>query len=554
MTDDQGWGDLSMHGNRMIHTPIIDEMAREGVTFDRFYVCPVCSPTRAEILTGRYHVRGGVYDTGEGGERLDLDEVTFAQVFQDAGYKTAAYGKWHNGMQYPYHPNARGFDDYYGFASGHWGNYFSPVLEHNGQLVHGQGFLVDDLTDRAIEFIEENHEDPFLVYLPYNTPHSPMQVPDRWWNKFKDMPLEQGHRYKEQEDVAHTKAAYAMCENIDWNVGRILEKLDTLGLDENTIVLFLSDNGPNGWRWNGDMKGRKGWTDEGGVRSPLIIRWKGTLPAGKTIKQIAGAIDLYPTLADLAGLQYATEKMLDGKSLKALCFDQDIAWEDRLIFSYWNERTSARSQRYRLDHEGQLFDMINDPGQRTDISTTESEIHTELVEAKDRWEKEVLNELKEADPRPFPVGHPDFPYTQLPARDADAHGGIIRSNQWPNCSFYTNWLSVSDSMSWDVEVLEEGDYQAVIYYTCAAENVGCTLELTFLKASILSEVNEAHDPPLRGMENDKVLRVESYVKDFKPHALGVIHLLQGPGKMTLKATQIIGQGAVDFRLMMLERI
>jgi len=136
LSDDQGWGDLGLQGNTNINTPNIDALSATGATLNNFYVCAVCSPTRAELLTGRYHFRGGVYSTGGGGERLDLDETTIAELFQKAGYSTAAYGKWHNGMQYPYHPNGRGFSDYYGFCSGHWGNYHSPMLEHNGRFYH----------------------------------------------------------------------------------------------------------------------------------------------------------------------------------------------------------------------------------------------------------------------------------------------------------------------------------------------------------------------------------------------------------------------------------
>ncbi|MGI9240367.1 MAG: sulfatase-like hydrolase/transferase, partial [Verrucomicrobiales bacterium] len=191
LTDDQGWGDLSASGNSNLSTPNIDQLAAEGASFDRFFVCPVCSPTRAEFLTGRYHPRGGVYSTSAGGERLDLDEKTVADAFRAAGYATGAWGKWHNGMQYPYHPNGRGFDEFYGFCSGHWGDYYSPMLEHNGAIVRGNGFVIDDFTERAIKFIEEQHRDgrPFFAYLPYNTPHSPMQVPDRWWQKFEDADL-----------------------------------------------------------------------------------------------------------------------------------------------------------------------------------------------------------------------------------------------------------------------------------------------------------------------------------------------------------------------------
>jgi arylsulfatase A-like enzyme len=318
LADDQGWGDLSIHGNTNLSTPNIDSIGREGAVFDRFYVCPVCSPTRAEFLTGRYHPRSGVFATSTGGERMDLDEKTIADTFRAAGYATAAFGKWHNGAQFPYHPNARGFDEFYGFCSGHWGNYFSPPLEQNGEMVRGNGFMPDDFTNHAIRFIERHKGGPFFAYIAYNTPHSPMQVPDRWWDKFKDKELSLRGADANSGNVAHTRAALAMCENLDWNVGRILQELDVLGIADNTIVLYFCDNGPNGRRWNGDMKGAKGSVDEGGVRSPLLIRWPGKIAAGTEIMQIAGAIDLLPTLAALARIPIASTKPLDGINLAPL--------------------------------------------------------------------------------------------------------------------------------------------------------------------------------------------------------------------------------------------
>ena len=164
LADDQGWGDLSVHGNTNLATPNIDSLARDGALFDRFFVCPVCSPTRAEFLTGRYYPRGGVYGTSAGSERLDLDEVTIAETFKAGGYATGAFGKWHNGGQHPYHPNSRGFDEYYGFTSGHWAQYFDTRMDHNGEVVRGKGFIIDDLTDHAIDFIEENKDQPFFAY------------------------------------------------------------------------------------------------------------------------------------------------------------------------------------------------------------------------------------------------------------------------------------------------------------------------------------------------------------------------------------------------------
>src|SRR5688572_18353146 len=286
LTDDQGWGDLSASGNTDLSTPNIDSLAAGGVSLDRFFVCAVCSPTRAEFLTGRYHPRGGVRGVSTGGERLDLDERTIADVFKAAGYATGAFGKWHNGTQYPYHPRGRGFDEYYGFTSGHWGTYFDPPLDHNGELVRGKGFIVDDLTDRAMAFMEASARSgrPFFCYVPYNTPHSPMQVTDRFWERFAKADLPMRGVNPRQEDLGHTRAALAMCENVDWNVGRMLAKLEDLKLARDTIVVYFHDNGPNGGRWNGGMRGRKGSVDEGGVRSPLLVRWPGKIPAGRNVK------------------------------------------------------------------------------------------------------------------------------------------------------------------------------------------------------------------------------------------------------------------------------
>lgn len=555
LADDQGWGDLSISGNTNVKTPNIDQLAESGVSFDRFYVCPVSSPTRAELLTGRYHPRGGVFSTSTGGERLDLDETTIADYFKKAGYSTAAYGKWHNGTQPPYHPNARGFEDFYGFCSGHWGNYFSPVLEHNGEIVKGNGYVIDDFTDRGIDFIEKNKDKPFFLYLPYNSPHSPMQVPDKWWDKFENTELKMRYHGPEEEDTLFTKAALAMCENIDWNVGRIINKIEELHLSENTIIVYLSDNGPNSWRWNGNMKGRKGSTDEGGVRVPFIIKWDGNLPAGKKIKEIAGAIDLLPTLADLAGIELQPEKPLDGISLKPLLVGKnDFVWNDRFIFSHWRRKTSVRNQRFRLDHEGKLFDITNDPEQNEDVSKKYSEITNTLLSERTKWEKEVLSELSKPDTRPFTIGHPKFTVTHIPARDGIAKGNIRRSNKFPNDSYFTNWTSTFDSILWNVEVLAGGYFEVEIYYTCTPEDVGATIELNFADEKLTKRITEAHNPPLQGMENDRIKRQESYVKDFRPMKMGTICLKEGQGKLILKALEIPGKQAFDLKMITLKRI
>ncbi|MAS92501.1 MAG: N-acetylgalactosamine 6-sulfate sulfatase [Verrucomicrobiales bacterium] len=555
LTDDQGWGDLSLNGNSNLSTPNIDQLAAEGASFDRFYVCPVCSPTRAEFLTGRYHQRGGVYSTSAGGERLDQDELTIGDVFRSAGYATGAYGKWHNGMQFPYHPNGRGFDDFYGFCSGHWGDYFSPMLEHNGEIVTGDGFVVDDFTNRAMNFIEENKEKPFFVYLPYNTPHSPMQVPDRFWNKFKDKDLAMHHRDPEKEEDLHLRCALAMCENIDWNVGRVLEKLNALDLTEDTIVIYFCDNGPNGWRWNGGMKGRKGSTDEGGVRSPMIIRWPGKIAPATRIETLGSAIDLMPTLASMAGVSFEPRKPLDGKDLSSVLLGETPANElqNRKVFSAWKNKASVRTAKYRIGNEGGLYDMEKDPGQGKDVRKQKPELHAELTKELRQWKAEMVKELG-TDTRPFVIAHPGHAFTQIPARDGVPHGGIERSNKFPNDSFFGNWTSKEDRIVWTAEVAESGEFEVLIYYTCDPEDVGATVELSFNGAALSGTISEPNPSPLIGAEEDRAPRVESYTQDWKPMKLGTISLEKGEGELTLRATDIPGKEVMDFRLLLLKRL
>jgi arylsulfatase A-like enzyme len=550
LADDQGWGDLSIHGNRNLSTPSIDSIGKDGALFDRFFVCPVCSPTRAEFLTGRYHARSGVRGTSTGAERMNLDERTIAETFKAAGYTTGAFGKWHNGSQHPYHPNARGFDEYYGFTSGHWGQYFDPELDHNGRLARGKGYITDDLTNHALDYLSRNRTRPFFCYLAYNTPHSPMQAPDRFYRKFAEFEPAMRATNPMQEEIGMTRAALAMVENLDWNVGRVLAKLDELKLAGDTVVLYFSDNGPNSWRWNGGMKGRKGSTDEGGIRSPLLIRWPGHVKPSIRIPQIAGAIDLLPTLADLAGIRPVSEKPLDGKSLKPLLLGQASQWPDRMIFTLQGRRVSVRTQQHRLDSDGRLYDMVADPAQERDVSQENPQTAARLREAVAAWSKEMLP-LVGRDERPYPVGHAAL--TLLPARDGVPGGGIERSSKHPNCSYFKHWTRKEDSMTWDIEVAQAGEYEAEIYYACHKEDVGSTVELSFEGAQVRRKIDEAHDPPLIGAKDDRYERSESYVKDFKPCRMGVIRLAARRGILALRAVDVAGKEVAEVRYVSLTR-
>lgn len=546
LTDDQGWGDLSINGNTNLATPNIDTLARDGATLQDFYVCQVCAPTRAEFLTGRYYPRTGVSGVSRGQGRLNADEVTIANLFKGAGYATGAFGKWHNGTQPPLHPKYRGFDEFYGFTSGHWGHYFSPPLDHNGKRVRGNGFIVDDFTERAMAFIDASRDQPFFCYVPLNTPHSPMFVPDRFYERFAGKDPVLRHRDSRKEDVMMTRAALALCENIDWNVGRILKKLDDLKLRDDTVVVYFSDNGPNSWRWNGGMKGRKGSIDEGGLRSPLFIRWPGRIRAGSTLRHVAGAIDLLPTLTDLVGIERepSKEKPLDGRSLADLLLGRDSRWESRLLFSTKRDQVSVRTDRFRLDAQGQLFDIATDRGQRADVSSQHRELTARLIQQARRHAQEMEVHFATNRDRPFHVGF--GPSTTLPARDGVEHGTIQRSSRAPNNSFFTHWTRREDSITWDVDVGESGDYEAIVYYTCAKGDEGATIQLGMDGgAAVRARVDKVFDPPLYDKSKERVTRSHYFVKDFEPLRLGTLRLGKGRGTLRLSALEVRGQRVID---------
>ena len=316
LTDDQGYGDVGVHGNDVLRTPNLDRLAREGVRIKEFYVTPLCATTRASLLTGRYNQRTGVLWPFLGAEVLRHREVTLAEALKDAGYQTALIGKWHLGRYGKYGPLTHGFDEFLGFRDGMIDDYFDTALEHNGLPVRISNYITDALTDAALRFVESNRSRPFFLFLSYNAPHIPNQVP-----------LKYEQEYTEKGLSPHLAKVYGMITCLDDGIGRVLEALEKLGLEENTIVVFLSDNGPQmessrqmqqfrsrEWhrmdamwkgvgRYNANLRGEKATVYEGGIRSPFFARWVGQLPAGKTLEVAASHIDLLPTLLDLCGFR-----------------------------------------------------------------------------------------------------------------------------------------------------------------------------------------------------------------------------------------------------------
>ena len=561
LTDDQGFGDVRSHGNALIDTPVHDRIANEGVRFDRFFVSPVCAPTRASLLTGRYHIRTGVHGVTRGHEIMRDNEVTIAELLKANGYATGAFGKWHNGSQYPHHPNGQGFDEFFGFCAGHWNNYFDTTLEHNGTMVETRGFIIDTLTDAALQFIESNKDRPFFCYVPYNTPHSPWQVPEQYWEKYQD---------KGVADPA-VACAYAMCENIDDNMGRLLSKLDELKIADDTIFIYLSDNGPNTDRYNAGMKGRKGSAHEGGSRVPFFMRYPSRIAAGTIVKSIAAHIDLLPTLMEYCGVGDYRTKPLDGMSLVSLIENKPGPWPSRTLFTVWggtqlNEgRRAVRSDRWRAVNERRgwgLYDMISDPSQTHNLAQAKPELLARFQASYDSWFAGAAS--GGFDPIPIQVGHPErnevvleghYAYlTPTGGKRADAkvhgisyHGRSGWANDWVD-----NWTSTKAYPYWNLYVVREGEYRIVLKYACASPDLGSLLRVE----AGGNELNLKVDKPFVPMtipSPDRVGRKEAPDRSWGSLTAGSLRLPKGGTQLKVRAIEIPGGEALELKAVHLIR-
>lgn len=545
MTDDQGWGDLSLHGNESIETPNLDRLAKESTRFNRFYVSPVCAPTRASLLTGRYHLRTGTSWVTHRKEVMRSEEVTIAEILRDAGYSTGIFGKWHNGEQYPHNPQGQGFDTFFGFSSGHWNNYFDTQVESEGETVRTTGFITDVLTDQAIEFIHENQDDPFLCYVPYNAPHGPFQVPDKYFNKYKSGGLDD-----------KTAAVYGMVENVDDNVGLLLQTLDSLQLKENTIVVFLTDNGPNGRRYNGGMKGVKGNVDEGGVRVPFFIRWPGKIRANHEIETIASHIDVLPTLAQLCGISLPDSLALDGVSLGPLLSDNAEEWKPRNIYTHQVRQTlamtlgSVRSDRHRLvlrNDSTLLYDMIQDPFQTNDISVSQLMVANKLRADYISWFEDVTKNY--SSPPPIEIGYEKYTRIRLPAHEAKLTGNIKFKGGmgWAN-DYIVNWISSEDVASWDINIKRPSEIEVSMWYTASENSVGSEVKIEMNGEELRSSISEVFDPEFI-YSPDRVPRGEVYEKRWTSIVLGSLKSEAGIYDINLRIVNNLDAAGLDVKML-----
>lgn len=396
LTDDQGYGDVGCLGNTRIHTPNMDRIAREGVQFTRFHVSPVCAPTRASLMTGRYNYRTCVTDTYLGRAMMHPDEVTIAQVFRNAGYRTGIFGKWHLGDNYPMRATDRGWDTSIVHRGGGLSQpagefnerYFNPVLLYDGVPRQATGYCTDIYTRDAIEFIEQNRHRPFFTYLATNAPHSPPDVDQRW-----------AAPYRAAGFNDWDSKIYGMITNIDDNVGRLLQRLHELKLEDNTIVIFMGDNGPERPRFNAGMRGLKCSVYEGGIRVPFFLRWPGRLKPGR-VDRLAAHIDVLPTLAEACGVALPKDVKLDGRSLMPLLGaggSAAAAWPDRNLFFQWHRgdvpqpfrNACTLNQRYKLVDGKELYDLAADPAESTNIAASQPERVARMRRAYEEWFRDV---------------------------------------------------------------------------------------------------------------------------------------------------------------------
>jgi arylsulfatase len=414
MTDDQGYGDLGWTGNPIIRTPHIDAFARESVRFTDFHVSPTCAPTRCSLMTGRHEFRSGVTHTINERERMSLKAVTLPQVLKSAGYTTGIFGKWHLGDQDPYQPGKRGFDEVYIHGAGGIGQsykgscgdapgntYFDPAIRHNGIFEKTKGYCTDLFFSHALKWIDSKRKEqaPFFAYIAPNAPHAPLQCPEEY-----------SKRYLGKVDT-NTAKFYGMIENIDDNFGMLLSKLGDWGIDRATLVIFMTDNGGTvGVKtFNAGMHGQKATPWEGGTRVPAFWRWPAQFKGGRDSSALTAHVDIYPTLAELAGAKIPVEPKLDGRSMVRLLQNPNADWPDRFLFTHvgrWEKgkaeeskfkNCSVRNNRFHLVNNAELYDIQNDPGEVRDVLVEHPEIVAKMRTAYDKWWSEILPALENED-------------------------------------------------------------------------------------------------------------------------------------------------------------
>lgn len=502
MTDDQGYGDLGFHGNPIVRTPQLDAMAKRSARWETFYVSPVCTPTRASLMTGRYNYRTRAVDTYRGRAMMDADERTIAELLRPVGYASGIFGKWHLGDCAPLRAVDQGFDmalvhrgGGIGQPSdppGGEGKYTDPVLFRNGRPEAHHGYCADVYFTEGMTWADEQigQQRPFFLYLPTNTPHSPFHdVPPEKLAYYRAQviaanrfPETNGHAPPEQLNVDQLARVYAMLENVDDNVGRLFRWLDDRRIADHTVVIFLTDNGPATIGWNAGLRGRKADVFDGGIRSPAFFHWPKRFPAGTCTGRIAAHIDIVPTLLELAGAKPPSDRKFDGRSLVSALTSGTADWPERTLFfqthrgdvPFPRHHCAVRTERWKLVHpsgfgqerfDGEpkwlLFDMSHDPFEQHDLADQHPGIVRDLQQRYDDWFADVSHTRPEnfAPPRIL-VGSAQEPPTILTRQD-------WRSADWKS----------NDRGVWLIETAKTQRYDVRLRFAAAAKDGIANLQL-----------------------------------------------------------------------------
>lgn len=405
MTDDQGYGEMSCHGNPILKTPNLDRLHAQSVRFTDFHVSPTCAPTRAALLTGRHEFRTGVTHTIFERERPQLSVTLLPQYLQRAGYQTGIFGKWHLGDEEPYQPENRGFNEVFIHGGGGIGQtypgscgdtpnntYLHPTICHNGRFVRTQGYCTDVFIEASIAWMtaQKSRRVPFFAYITPNAPHAPLISPGPEW--------EAPYRQRGLSDL--TVRYYAVIAHFDAALGRLLDWLNSEGLEQETLVIFMTDNGhslPDAY--NAGMRGMKATPYQGGTRVPSFWRWRGTLPEGTDIPALAAHLDLLPTLTELAGVNPPVKdrRSWEGRSLAPLLRNPKAPWANRYLVTHvgrWeagrmNEhefrQTSIRDHRFRWVNGAELYDLRTDPGETRNVAAAYPKVVERLAKMYQAW-------------------------------------------------------------------------------------------------------------------------------------------------------------------------
>ena len=478
ITDDQGYGDLSFNGNPNIITPALDNFAAESVRFNNFYVSPVCAPTRSSLMTGRYSLRTGVRDTYNGGAIMASSEVTIAEMLKQANFTTGIFGKWHLGDNYPSRPSDQGFEESLIHLAGGMGqvgdftnyfkkdtSYFDPILWHNNEQKPYKGYCSDIFTENAIEFIEKNKNNPFFCYLSFNAPHNPLQVPDEYYQAYKTLDPTDGidpelipNEKISEKTKDNTRKVYAMVTNIDDNLKKLFNKVDELGIKDNTIVIFMTDNGPQHARYIAGMKGRKSSVYNGGIRVPFFLRYPAMFSGNQEVNQFTAHIDLLPTLSKLCNVEMPRDRKIDGRSFIPSINSEKLP--ERTFFSYWTRKypelynnIALQRGQFKLigktDYNSpienfELYDTYNDPFEKNNLVTQKKSIALSLKKEMHQTFLELVNSENLKNPPRIMLGS-DFENPVYLNRN-DAGGQRAVWNQEQAYSF------------WKVDINKEGLY------------------------------------------------------------------------------------------------